>query len=95
MLTSVTVCVNLNLSRIVSQKMKGGDLMNCCREDIAQRLILLRGKRTREEVAKAVGISLSAMAMYENGYRIPRDETKIKLANYYGVSVEQIFFNRQ
>lgn len=65
--------------------------MNCCREDIAQRLILLRGKRTREEVAKAVGISLSAMAMYENGYRIPRDETKIKLANYYGVSVEQIF----
>lgn len=67
--------------------------MNFCREDIAQRLILLRGKRTREEVAKAVGISLSAMAMYENGYRIPRDEIKIKLANYYGVSVEQIFFN--
>lgn len=87
------MCVNLNVSQIVSQKMKGESAMNCYREDIAERLVSLRGKRTREEVAKAVGISLSAMAMYENGYRIPRDETKIKLADYYGVSVEQIFFN--
>lgn len=94
MLTNVTECVNLNMSRTVS-RMKGDDEMNCEREMIAQRLVSLRGKKTREEVARAIDISISAMAMYENGYRIPRDETKIKLANYYGVSVEQIFFSRQ
>lgn len=61
-------------------------------EAIARTLIKLRGKRSREEVAKAVGISVSALSMYENGDRIPRDDIKIKLANYYGRTVNFIFF---
>lgn len=60
---------------------------------IAKRLIELRGKRTREEVAKAVGVSVSAISMYENGERIPRDAIKIKFAEYYNTSVQEIFFN--
>lgn len=65
------------------------------KEKIAKNLRLLRHKRgiTQSEVAKSVGISLSAITNYELGVRIPRDEVKIKLANYYGVSVESIFFN--
>lgn len=59
---------------------------------IAKRLIELRGKRTREEVAKAVGVSVSAISMYENGERIPRDAIKIKFAEYYNTSVQEIFF---
>lgn len=59
---------------------------------IAKTLIKLRGKKSREEVSKAVGISVSALSMYENGDRIPRDDIKIKLANYYGRSVNFIFF---
>lgn len=61
-------------------------------EAIAQRLIKLRGSKSREQVAKDLEISASAVAMYENGARIPRDEMKKKIAQYYGVSVEEIFF---
>lgn len=61
-------------------------------EKIANALLVLRGEKSREEVASAVGISTSALAMYENAMRIPRDETKIKLAEYYGKSVQEIFF---
>ncbi|MEM5650769.1 helix-turn-helix transcriptional regulator [Bacillus cereus] len=60
-------------------------------ERVAENLINLRNGRSREEVAKAVGISISTLQMYENGQRIPRDNIKIKLANFYGVTVQTIF----
>ena len=60
---------------------------------IAKRLIELRGEKTQFEVAKEVGVSLSALAMYETGNRTPRDEIKIKLAKYYGITVESLFFS--
>ena len=59
---------------------------------IAERLIKLRGDKTRDKVANACGISKSALAMYELGERIPRDEIKIKLAAYYNTTDEAIFF---
>lgn len=59
---------------------------------IAKRLVELRGKRTQKEVAEAIGISVSALSMYEVGQRIPRDEVKIKIAKYYKKSVQDIFF---
>lgn len=59
---------------------------------IGKKLIELRGSRTQEEVARDNGLSISAVGMYERGERIPRDEVKIKLAKYYGVSVGDIFF---
>lgn len=62
-------------------------------DKVAKRLIQLRGKKSREEVANAIGISVSAVSMYENGERIPRDDIKIKLADYYGETVQNIFFN--
>lgn len=61
-------------------------------ERIARNLVALRGDTPREEVARAVGVSLSAMAMYENAARIPRDETKRRIADYYGKTVQEIFF---
>lgn len=62
------------------------------KEIIAKRLTELRGERTQLEVAKALGISQSTYAMYETGKRIPTDETKIKIADYYNTSVQNIFF---
>lgn len=59
---------------------------------IAERLVTLRGERSREEVAKALQISVSAVTMYELGERIPRDEVKIRIANYYETTVESIFY---
>ena len=47
--------------------------------------------KARAEVAANLGISVSALTMYENGARIPRDEMKIKIAAYYGKSVQEIF----
>ena len=61
---------------------------------ISERLVKLRGTKSQEEVARATGISPSALSMYENGERVPRDEIKIRLAEYYGTSVEEIFFAR-
>ena len=59
---------------------------------IGKRLVTLRGNRSQEEVAKKLGISISALSMYEQGNRIPRDEIKIKIAEYYGQTVQSIFF---
>ena len=61
-------------------------------EAIAKKLTDLRGNASRAQVAKDLGISVSALAMYETGARIPRDEIKKKIAQYDGVSVEEIFF---
>ncbi len=62
-------------------------------EKVAERLQKLRGNRSRDEVAKAIGVSVSAIAMYENGERIPRDGIKLKFAEYYQKSVQEIFFD--
>lgn len=59
---------------------------------IGKRLLELRGDTRRELVASRCGISLSALGMYEQGRRIPRDEIKRKLADYYHTTVESIFF---
>ncbi len=58
-------------------------------------LVDLRGKKTQSEVANAIGIATSTLGMYETEQRIPRDSIKIKLANYYGTTVQEIFFNEK
>lgn len=62
-------------------------------EIVAEKLVKLRGDKSRETVAKACGISISALAMYERGERIPRDDIKVRLAEYYNRSVNFIFFD--
>ena len=59
---------------------------------IAGRLKSLRGGTPIRAVAKDCGISHSALAMYENARRVPKDEIKIKLAKYYNTSIEDLFF---
>lgn len=61
-------------------------------KEIGERLAQLRGEKTQEEVAKEVGISVSALSMYERGERIPRDNIKIRLSEYYKKPIYQIFF---
>ena len=59
---------------------------------MASKLVELRGDKSREQVAVDLDISYSAIVSYETGDRVPRDEVKIKLASYYDVRVEDIFF---
>ena len=63
--------------------------------EIGKRLIQLRGDIKREKVAADLDISVSALSMYESGKRIPRDEIKVSLARYYGVSVQSLFFDAE
>ena len=63
-------------------------------KEIAKKLRELRGLSGRKTVADSLGISVSALAMYECGKRIPRDEMKIKIADYFGKTVEEIFFEK-
>lgn len=55
----------------------------------------LRGDKSQAEVAKSIGIATSTLAMYETEKRIPRDSVKIALANYYGTTVQEIFFDEE
>ena len=57
------------------------------------KLRALRGNKTQKEVAIDLGITKSALAMYERDQRIPRDEVKVKIAAYYGETVQTIFFS--
>ena len=52
----------------------------------------LRGNKSRAEVANAVGVSTSAIAMYERGERIPRDDVKVRFSEYFKKPVAYIFF---
>lgn len=60
---------------------------------IGKRLANLRGSRSQAEIAKAVGVAPSTIGMYERGERIPRDDTKIKLASLYRTTVKKIFYS--
>lgn len=62
---------------------------------IGQRLRGLREKKgaTLVKAAEDLGITPSALSRYETGERIPRDEVKVKMAEYYKRSVAFIFFN--
>ena len=54
----------------------------------------LRGDRTQEEIAAILGITKSSWAMYERDERVPRDEVKIRIAKYFGKSVEELFYTQ-
>lgn len=59
---------------------------------IGERLKSLRGDKPIVKVASELNISTSAMSMYENGERIPRDNIKIRIAAYYNQPIQDIFF---
>lgn len=42
------------------------------------------------ELAELLKISYSTLSLYESGRRIPNDELKIKLADYFNVSVDYL-----
>lgn len=61
---------------------------------IGEKLKSLRSGRglTQDQVAQDLGISRSAINSYELDQRVPRDEVKVRLANYYEKPIQDIFF---
>ena len=52
----------------------------------------LRGIKIRTGVAKELGISYSMLTKIEDGIRTPGDDLKERIAEYYGKTVDQIFY---
>ncbi|WP_326831230.1 helix-turn-helix transcriptional regulator [Anaerococcus porci] len=48
--------------------------------------------KTQKSLSELFGISVSAISMYETGYRVPSDDIKKKYAAYFNVPVGDIFF---
>lgn len=55
----------------------------------------LRADKTQEGIARAVGVSKSSWAMYERNERRPSDDVKVRIANYFGKSVQEVFFKEE
>lgn len=64
-------------------------------EEIGERLAILRGTIELGHAADELGVSQATLISYESGDRIPRDSMKLKIANYYRVSVESIFLQKK
>ena len=63
------------------------------KEEHGRRLVKARGGKPQRQAAKEIGISRSALSMYETGARVPKDEIKIRIADVYGLSVQALFFD--
>lgn len=59
----------------------------------AEKLREARGDIPRKKVCEALGLATSTLMMYENGKRVPRDDIKLKLANYYNRPIAELFFD--
>lgn len=61
---------------------------------VGERIRAMRAKLnlTQQELADLIGVKTSAVANYECGSRIPRDEIKKKIAKLAGTTVDEIFF---
>lgn len=64
------------------------------RKAVGERLKVLRGTKTLKQVAVDLNVSEMAISLWERGERIPNDDMKIKIAQYYNQSVAHIFFNQ-
>ncbi|NMA95558.1 MAG: helix-turn-helix transcriptional regulator [Clostridiales bacterium] len=58
-------------------------------------LIALREKMnlTQRQVAKAINITTSYYGMIEQGVRTPKLDIAIKIADFFGTNVKEIFFD--
>ena len=59
---------------------------------IGDRLRYARGDRSQAEVADAVGLTTMAISKLETDQMKPSYETMQKLARYFGLSVDRLFF---
>lgn len=63
---------------------------------IADNLRYLRNKKgvSKTDIARALGVPVTTYHAWESGTNIPRDPMKKAIADYYGRTVQFIFFKR-
>jgi putative transcriptional regulator len=57
------------------------------------KLIELRANKSRPEVAELLNITPQMLGAIERGARTPSLSLAKKIADFYGVSIDEIFFN--
>lgn len=57
---------------------------------LSKRIKLLREEQSlnQSQLAEKLGIAVSSISQYESGDRIPSDDIKIKMADYFEVSLD-------
>jgi len=60
---------------------------------VGDRLKQLRGDMSQAELAAALGVTRQTISNYEAETRVPPDEIKIKIAKFFGKTVQDIFFD--
>lgn len=73
---------------------RGYYILNATIGDTLKELRKAKGK-TVASVAKDLGITASALSNYENNIRVPRDNIKIAIAEYYKRPIQKIFFAKK
>lgn len=62
------------------------------KEEVGEALKALRGDKSSLDICNTLNISRSAWQNYEAGIRMPRDDIKGSIADYFGVTVDSIFY---
>ncbi len=57
------------------------------------KLKALRGERSQAEVASLLGVTRQMLSALETGNRTPSLELAKRIAELYGVSIEEVFFD--
>ncbi|EHY0679271.1 helix-turn-helix domain-containing protein [Listeria monocytogenes] len=60
-----------------------------------KKLVALRGQRSRQDVSKDLCVTPQMLGAIERGDRNPSLKLANKIANYYNVPIEDIFFNNK
>ncbi|MST81165.1 helix-turn-helix transcriptional regulator [Lachnospiraceae bacterium Oil+RF-744-WCA-WT-13] len=72
--------------------MKGGRTQRMSNTAERIKALRLEHKETQADLGNAIGVTPMAVSKYESGLSVPSDDTKVKLARHYNVSVEWLFF---
>lgn len=59
---------------------------------LGEKLIALRGEKTRKQMAKEIGINVQIVQKWEKDYHYPRVEALFRLAKYYGITVSELLY---
>lgn len=52
----------------------------------------LSSSMTRQQLADMLGVTVSAIGMYEQGRRTPSDDIKVKYSMMFDMTIDEIFF---
>lgn len=57
------------------------------------KLLRIQNGVTQRELAYELGVKPSTVSMIENGTNLPSLELAYKIANYFGKSIEEVFYS--